>query len=222
MDKVKIQEIAEEAGLSNADLLEKATELGFDIKAANSSISLENAGVLVEYAISGKLPAGFKKPKPKKVATETPQETSKKIEEDIIEEPQQKAKKPKSGITKIDKEEVKKQDEQQRQTVVEKGPLKKSGITIVKKHKETEHKESKKDITFDNVSTPSKKKKVKKSTSSTKESGEKIELLDDRDFMGSGFELYEEEEVVLLDFSDKNIYDEMKRQEQKKKEESQK
>ena len=32
MDKVKIQEIADEAGLSNADLLDKAKELGFDVK----------------------------------------------------------------------------------------------------------------------------------------------------------------------------------------------
>ena len=61
MDKVKIQEIADEAGLSNADLLEKANELGFKVKAANSTISMENAGILVDYAISGTLPKGFKR-----------------------------------------------------------------------------------------------------------------------------------------------------------------
>jgi len=60
MDKVKIQEIADEAGLSNADLLDKAKELGFDVKAANSTISMENAGILVDYAISGTLPKGIK------------------------------------------------------------------------------------------------------------------------------------------------------------------
>ena len=65
MDKVKIQEIADEAGLSNADLLDKAKELGFDVKAANSTISMENAGILVDYAISGTLPKGFKKPSSK-------------------------------------------------------------------------------------------------------------------------------------------------------------
>ena len=62
MDKVKIQEIADEAGLSNGDLLDKAKELGFDVKAANSTISMENAGILVDYAISGTLPKGFNKP----------------------------------------------------------------------------------------------------------------------------------------------------------------
>jgi len=61
MDKVRIQEVAEEAGLSNGELIEKAKELGFDVKAANSAISLDDAGILVDYAISGTLPKGFKK-----------------------------------------------------------------------------------------------------------------------------------------------------------------
>ena len=62
MDKVKIQEIADEAGLSNGDLLDKAKELGFNVKAANSTISMEDAGILVDYAISGTLPKGFTRP----------------------------------------------------------------------------------------------------------------------------------------------------------------
>jgi translation initiation factor IF-2 len=62
MDKVKIQEIADEAGLSNGELLDKAKELGFDVKAANSTISMQDAGILVDYAISGTLPKGFTKP----------------------------------------------------------------------------------------------------------------------------------------------------------------
>ncbi|MGC9351443.1 MAG: translation initiation factor IF-2 N-terminal domain-containing protein, partial [Sulfurovum sp.] len=66
MDKVRIQEIALEAGLSNNELLEKAKELGFAVKAANSAISMDEAGVLVDYAISGTLPKGFKKPGEKK------------------------------------------------------------------------------------------------------------------------------------------------------------
>jgi translation initiation factor IF-2 len=61
MDKIKILEIAAEAGLSNSELLEKAKELGFNVKAVNSTISVDDAGILVDYAISGKLPSGFKK-----------------------------------------------------------------------------------------------------------------------------------------------------------------
>ena len=62
MDKVKIQEIVDEAGLSSGDLLDKAKELGFDVKTANSTISMEDAGILVDYAICGTLPKGFVKP----------------------------------------------------------------------------------------------------------------------------------------------------------------
>ena len=96
MDRVKIQEIADEAGLSNADLLEKAKDLGFDVKAANSTISMENAGILVDYAISGTLPKGFKKPSTKPKITvvkkkaaqkkeETPKEETPAVEEEAVE-----------------------------------------------------------------------------------------------------------------------------------------
>ena len=40
--------------------------------------------------------------------------------------------------------------------------------------------------------------------------------------LGASVELYEEEEVVLLDFSDKNIYEEMKRQEERRRAEAKK
>ena len=69
MDKVRIQDVALEAGLSNGELIEKAKELGFDVKAANSAISFDDAGILVEYAISGNVPAGFKKPEKKRKIT---------------------------------------------------------------------------------------------------------------------------------------------------------
>ncbi|HFU77141.1 MAG TPA: translation initiation factor IF-2, partial [Epsilonproteobacteria bacterium] len=85
MDKVKIQEIAEEAGLSNGDLIEKAKELGFDVKAANSTISYDDAGILVDFAISGTLPKGFKKAtKKSKITVVKKAET--KVEEKVSED----------------------------------------------------------------------------------------------------------------------------------------
>ena len=66
MDRVKIQEIADEAGASNAVLIEKAKELGYDVKAANSTVTIEEAGLLVEYVINGVKPK-VAKPKPKVV-----------------------------------------------------------------------------------------------------------------------------------------------------------
>ena len=56
MDRVKIQEIAVEAGASNAVLIEKAKELGYDVKASNSTLTVEEAGILVDYAINGVKP----------------------------------------------------------------------------------------------------------------------------------------------------------------------
>ncbi len=67
MDRVKIQEIANEAGASNAVLIEKAKELGYDVKAANSTLTIEEAGVLVNYAINGIKPKIAEKPKMKVV-----------------------------------------------------------------------------------------------------------------------------------------------------------
>ena len=64
MDRVKIQEIAVEAGASNAELIEKAKELGYDVKAANSSVTIEEAGILVDYVLNGIKPKTVK-PKPK-------------------------------------------------------------------------------------------------------------------------------------------------------------
>jgi translation initiation factor IF-2 len=63
MDRVKIQEIADEAGASNAVLIEKANELGYDVKAANSTVTVEEAGILVDYVINGVKPKTAK-PKP--------------------------------------------------------------------------------------------------------------------------------------------------------------
>ena len=63
MDRVKIQEIADEAGASNAVLIEKAKELGYDVKVANSTVTVEEAGILIKYAINGIKPKSKKRPK---------------------------------------------------------------------------------------------------------------------------------------------------------------
>lgn len=110
MDRVKIQEIAVEAGASNAVLIEKAKELGYDVKVANSTVTVEEAGILVDYVINGVKPKAAK-PKPKIVkkaavktevkevvketvnlAVETPK-TEEKVSEKV-EKPSKVAKKP--------------------------------------------------------------------------------------------------------------------------------
>ncbi len=89
MDRVKIQEIANEAGASNAVLIEKAKELGYDVKAANSTVTVEQAGILVDYMINGV------KPKAKKVKP-TIVKKAKVVKEDITKVEKVKEEEPKS------------------------------------------------------------------------------------------------------------------------------
>jgi len=256
MDKVRIQEIALEAGLSNNELLEKAKELGFAVKAANSAISMDEAGILVDYAISGTLPKAFKKPEEKKpkrkvVKKEEPKtvEASKEEtleapaakravekEQDVTKEevkpeitvaeeepaPKKTVKKRKGISVVAPKEEV---VSQIRKASDEEAPVRKtlsrSGIKIVRKAKPEPIKKPKK-ISLDQASTEtvSSKKKVKK-IAEARANGERLDIFSGEisSDINSGFG---EEEVVLLDFSDKNIYEEMQRQEQKRKEEAKK
>jgi len=88
MDRVRIQEIANEAGASNAVLIEKAKELGYDVKAANSTVTIEEAGLLVEYVINGVKPK-VTKPKPKvvkKAEVVKKEETTKEPKEEVVKE----------------------------------------------------------------------------------------------------------------------------------------
>lgn len=256
MDKVRIQEIALEAGLSNNELLEKAKELGFAVKAANSAISMDEAGILVDYAISGTLPKGFKKPEEKKPKIKVVKKEEPKIdeasEEEAAESPAaEKAVEKEQVVTKEEakpeaaaaeeepapKKTVKKRKgisvvapeeeatAQIRKASDEETPMRKTlsrgGIKIVRKAKPEPVKAAKK-ISLDQASTESvsSKKKAKK-IAEARESGEKLDIFsgDISSDISSGFG---EEEVVLLDFSDKNIYEEMQRQEQKRKEEAKK
>jgi len=259
MSKIKIEEVALEAGANDKDTLEKAKELGFKVRAKNSTISEEEASVLMEYMISGKIPDGFgKKKEAKKVtikkapkAKEEPKaksedkepkskvqepdtkETATK-EEPKAQEPSQetkkeepakpkKAPKKRKGITATPKEQpkVEQKPEEESSEVAKKAPVKRRGITIVKKKNPKPIVEERKSTPALNMESSAPKKKKKKTPVSAKDTGKKIDLSVDRSLGGSN-ELYEEEEVVLLDFSDKVIYEEQQRQELRRKEEARK
>jgi len=295
MDKVKIQEIAAEAGLSNADLLSKAKELGFNVKAANSTISLDDAGVLVDYAISGKLPENFGKAKKSKsgitivkkkvsekaVKVEAPKSeevTTTEVEaeqEPTVSTPEveessasttastevttQEQEAPKAEDTKVD--EAKEETVSTQESVVEeKKPVakKRKGISVVSKKSEPEvtlksakegsdeEKPKRRTLSRGGIKIVRKakpapvraatrislgssnaepyipKKKPKKGPAQAKESGKKIDIFNHDSMSGDIDSGFGDEEVVLLDFSDKNIYEEMMRQEKKRKEEMKK
>jgi len=257
MDKVKIQEIAEEAGLSNGELLSKAKELGYDVKAANSTISIDEAGILVDYAISGTLPKGFKAPASESKVTvvkkeaeqsEAPAEEEQTLPQEEVEQaeaPQAEAQ-PQEHATEAEPQEpnaapeaAEKKEETPpapvEQKVVEeaesepiseeesrrkqrKKMLSRGSITIVRKAKRAPAK--RKISMADTVPAAPKKKKSRRPVEA-KESGERLDIMVGGDFGGSD-EIYDDAEVVLLDFSDKNIYEEMKRQDERRRAEQKK
>jgi len=234
MSKIKIEEVALEAGASDKDALEKAKELGFKVRARNSTISVEEAEVLMEYLISGNIPSGYAKNKESK-KTDNKKSAPKKEEkrevkksatkEEIKQEESKKPVKKRKGITATPKEQSKENVELKKESEQKKEPLKRRGITIVKKKNpkpepivKDKSKESKKEQNSAILSTT--KKKKKKTPAGAKDSGKKLEIVE-RDLGGSN-ELYEEEEIVLLDFSDKVIFEEAQRQELRRKEEARK
>jgi len=336
MDKVKIQEIADEAGLSNGDLLDKAKELGFDVKAANSTISFDNAEILVNYAIEGKLPKGFKKPGEKakikvvkKKVIEVSEETvvseaseatvTETVIEDVVSEKEiveeetvetettkPKAAKRSSSIKMTPKVKPVKESEVEEKvetkdiaedtkeelsvevpveevvvtentateetvseeviatpveetpeeetpvvkevkkrkgiSVVSKNPepvtiskatkdgegdrpkrrvLSRTGIKIVRKAKPAPVRAGTR-ISMGDQTPYIPKKKPKKGPAEARDTGKKIDIFNHDSMSGDIDSGFGDEEVVLLDFSDKNIYEEMMRQEKKRKEEMKK
>jgi len=271
MDKVKIQEIADEAGLSNGELLDKAKELGFDVKAANSTISMKDAGILVDFAISGTLPKGFSKPGSrskitvvkKKVETvkeevsakeaepevveetvvpeesvlpEEPvaeevveskkpasEETVEVVAEKVVEKPVVKEVKKRKGISVVSKKtepEVTSEAAEGAAAKPKKRLLSRAGIKIVRKAKPAPVRAGTKISMGDQ--TPYIAKKKPKKIAEARDAGTKIDIFNHDSMSGEIDSGFGGEEVVLLDFSDKNIYEDMMRQEQKRKEEAKK
>ncbi len=267
MDKVKIQEIADEAGLSNTELLAKAKELGYKVKAANSAISMEEAEVLVNFAISGILPNGFEKPGANVTAKTTKKDHTKtepieNIEKEYesgrekegagarinlpgeseilvpvtpkkeepaaakdkkIDSAEQKSIKIHIGAEKRKndpEESAKDQDQKAGGSLPERKTLSRSTITVVKKANPVAPAKKIASEMIHSSPLAAKKKKPKKAVG-TKESGEKLDIFVGGEFGGSD-ELYNDAEVVLLDFSDKNIYEEMRRQDERRKAEQKK
>ncbi len=239
-DKVRIQEIAAEAGMSNSDMLKRAKEIGLDVKAATSSVTLNQAAILMDYIMTGKLPNSTSKEESSKVSSsvkkspkketstsetkidslETKELDSKTPEKDETSDSKEKATVPKKKVTvrKGITATVKSTEDGEKKSTIRRAPLKKRGITIVKKARPTINKDKK--ISLSNVSPrASSKKKKKKSPAEAKSTGEKLEIMNERD-LGGSVELFEEQEVVLLDFSDKTIFEEQQRQEERRKAEA--
>lgn len=52
-DKVRVYEIADEAGANSNEVISKAKEMGIELKSPQSAVSLEQAEEIVNYMMSG-------------------------------------------------------------------------------------------------------------------------------------------------------------------------
>ncbi len=79
MGKIRIHEIAKELGMSSKETVEKAVEMGFEVKAASSGVTPEEAESLINFILTGekKVPEVKKEEKASKVEKE---EKPKKVE----------------------------------------------------------------------------------------------------------------------------------------------
>ncbi len=75
-DKVSIKEIADELGITSKDVLEKAKNMGIEVKAAQSKVTMEQAEGIANFIMNGEdeKPAPKKPTIIKKAKTETPKE----------------------------------------------------------------------------------------------------------------------------------------------------
>jgi translation initiation factor IF-2 len=151
-EKVRVHEIAKELGIASKDVVKKASDMGLEVKSANSSVTMEEAEGLMNYIMNGE-PTEVAKPEtqvPANVKSDTPKEEKTPKEEQIVSE----AKTSKTKHAEIEKEdttaakEVKEskteiivQEKESKNatdskiTVLEpkKQLIKRSGLTIVKK-----------------------------------------------------------------------------------------
>ena len=153
IDKVRVHEIATELGIKSKEVVDKAAEMGIDVKTASSSVSMEEAEKIMNFVMN---PAAAT-PKPKPVVKKAPkvEEPAKeetveaKAEETVAKKTEvEKEETPKTEVPAA-KEEVKTEANKEETPVaeapkaVEKSPLinrvtterKRSGLKIVKKKK---------------------------------------------------------------------------------------
>jgi translation initiation factor IF-2 len=227
-DKVRVYEVAEEAGASSNEVITKASEMGMDLKSPQSTLTFDQAEELVNYMVTGKSSKVKPAKKPAKKVEEKKTE-EKKVDpvKEVIK--QAEAKKEEKAKQNEKKEEVKTPEKKQspKKNLAEgEAPLRRRKLTIVKKKRpqtskpqvdETpvdvdQPKKAMKSMSelFGNVekeqieATPKSiqkpKKSVKKLPAKAHEHGKKIELEAKSDFVSRDVDdSIMGEEVVLYD-----------------------
>lgn len=216
MAKVRIHEIAKELGYDSKDIIQKANELGLDIKTASNAVEPEIAAGIYEYIQTKIIPAIFKKKEKKTGKNLKKEEKSKAVKakkETKKEEPKEEIQEKIEPLKEEAKEEIK-EEKNEPKSLASATLAKRRGLVIVKKKKDEQEfkKEEQKPSTsaaerpslsmiFSNADENLKKKKKEKKAlvATKKESVEKMDFLESQDF--GDISLDDEDEVVLPDFS---------------------
>lgn len=220
MTKVRIYEIANEVGYSSKEVIEKANELGLDIKSASNAVEAEVAAGIYEYIQTKTIPAIFKKEEkkssksPKKEVKKEAKPKEVKAKKEVKKEESKEQAKEEILLSNEIKQELK-EEKNEPQSLASATLAKKRGLVIVKKKKDEEQEAKKEEVKpsasvaerpslsmiFSNADENlKKKKKEKKAFAATKkENVEKMDFLESQDF--GDISLDDEDEVVLPDFS---------------------
>ncbi|EAI8514873.1 translation initiation factor IF-2 [Campylobacter upsaliensis] len=214
MAKVRIHEIAKELGYDSKDIIQKANELGLDIKTASNAVEPEVAAGIYEYIQTKTIPAIFKKEEKKTGKNLKKEEKPKAVKakkETKKEEPKEEIQEKVEPLKEEAKEEIK-EEKNEPQSLAGATLAKRRGLVIVKKKKDEQEfkKEEQKpsaserpslSMIFSNADENLKKKKKEKKAlvATKKESVEKMDFLESQDF--GDISLDDEDEVVLPDFS---------------------
>ncbi|TKX34022.1 translation initiation factor IF-2 [Campylobacter taeniopygiae] len=221
MAKIRIHEIAKELGYDSKEIIEKANELGLNIKTASNAVEPDVAAGIYEYIQTKVIPEAFKK----NIKQTPAKKTKTKAKEDKVQTAKTTTVAKQEKVEKVEtikpKEEVKEEPKEKVQESLASATLaKRRGLVIVKK-KKTEEELAKKEEPKSAAETPSnqerinlktmfsntdlddsakKKKKDKKPNIAVKkENTQKMDLLGNQDF--AEISLDDEDEVVLPDFS---------------------
>lgn len=213
MAKVRIYEIANEAGYSSKEIIEKANELGLDIKSASNAVDPEVAAAIYEYIQTKIIPEAFKK-------TQSPAKKEKKevkkIKKDFKQEEIKQEVKAKVQIKQEEQIQVKEENKEEKESLASATLAKRRGLVIVKKKNNEANNEEKKEEVKSNTTQerislsmifsnneenvkPVKKKDKKPFVATKKENTQKMDFLSDHEF--ADISLDDEDEVVLPDFS---------------------
>ena len=232
MSKVRISEVAKELGMDAKSVISKAKEMGLDVKAANSAVSIEEAGYLMDFILTGKnnSPSAKKdsgvsdaksddkkvketKEEPKKVEESKPvQKEKKEISKDRVKnEPVDEKTAQKSELSDKKEKVIKKEVETTKEPLAPTALKKRRGLMIVKKKKpapQAKNETSQNKYTMPDIAEGAikKKKKVKKTPTARQDDSQKIDIFGSGDI--NAIDIMDESEMVVLHDLNFNIKDE--------------